>query len=800
MRNKLMSRLFLVILAIIAGSAQAINRVDILALYTDEANLTDPAAKISSMVGYMNKALQNSGVDMEIRVVHLQKIDFDGDGKTNSTALRGLRSNAEVATLREEHGADLVAMITAPEYCGIAYLGFGNPDTSQISAYFGNSYAFSVTAAPCLSSFAHELGHNMGLGHSFAQGSDGGVWDWARGHGENGQFVTTMAYTSAYGASRLQYFSTPAVTACKGLPCGKDINFVDGADAAKNLIRLGAQIAAFRAEKPESVDPEDTEDPTAPTQLQADRVEETSIAFSWHASTDDTGVTGYEVYRDGISIAAVDETRYSDVGLDPETTYSYEVVAIDAAGNRSTNSESLVVMTDSPPPPVDSEAPSAPAQLGASDVQETSISLSWLASSDNAGVTGYQLLRDGSLVGSTNQTTYRDANLNPGTEYTYQVLAVDAAGNQSNLSNLLAVTTKQQKVAPPGGEDTQEPTAPTQLQTERVGDTSVTFSWQPSTDDTGVTGYEVYRDGKLVASVGETRYTDVGLMPETIYRFEVVALDAAGNRSTASDVLTIQTAASAPPVDSEAPSSPTELRSTRVKRTIVGLSWLPATDNVGVSGYQILRDGLPVGSTDRTDYRDADLIPGTEYNYQVVALDAAGNRSESSNSLTVTTAQERNSKPRKKNLLKNSEFKSGLDGWNRRNARLGIKAETDGNAWLQVSKRRKRDSAVWTNLKGIVKPGKNYQVSADFKVKGSRDIKAQIYMFLREKVNGRYKGRWILLGKQRLQGGNKWETVNFNFTYDPQGDVRRAKLYLMVSKKQVAFGLDNISLKRLAAR
>jgi chitodextrinase len=99
--------------------------------------------------------------------------------------------------------------------------------------------------------------------------------------------------------------------------------------------------------------PADTTKPSAPTGLQATGVGSTSVQLSWQASTDDVGVTGYEVSRDGQVVATPTGTTVSDSGLTPATSYTYTVVARDAAGNRSAPSSAVQVTTQSgttPPP------------------------------------------------------------------------------------------------------------------------------------------------------------------------------------------------------------------------------------------------------------------------------------------------------------------------------------------------------------------------------------------------------------------------------------------------------------------
>lgn len=96
----------------------------------------------------------------------------------------------------------------------------------------------------------------------------------------------------------------------------------------------------------------------------------------------------------------------------------------------------------------DRQAPSAPANLKATLVAETSISLVWSASTDNVGVKSYDVYRDGVITGNTSTTTYNASGLTPAKTYKFYVRAKDAAGNVSSPSNTLTVTTLQTEPTP----------------------------------------------------------------------------------------------------------------------------------------------------------------------------------------------------------------------------------------------------------------------------------------------------------------------------------------------------------------
>ncbi|MET7401615.1 DUF4832 domain-containing protein [Dactylosporangium sp. NPDC005572] len=188
----------------------------------------------------------------------------------------------------------------------------------------------------------------------------------------------------------------------------------------------------------------------------------------------------------------------------------------------------------------DCAAPSVPPNLAVAGVTDTTVTLSWTASTDNVGVTGYQVWRDGVLAGTPAGTTFTDTGRAPGRTYQYTVRALDAAGNVSGPSATVPATTTG------CSGDCTAPSTPV-LSSPGKTDTTVTLSWTASTDNVGVTGYEVYRGTTLVGSPAGTTFTDTGLTASTAYGYTVKARDAAGSRSAASNTVTVTTNATPPP-------------------------------------------------------------------------------------------------------------------------------------------------------------------------------------------------------------------------------------------------------------
>jgi YD repeat-containing protein len=269
--------------------------------------------------------------------------------------------------------------------------------------------------------------------------------------------------------------------------------------------------------------------PSVPTGLGATAVSQTQINLSWTASTDPggSGVAGYKIYRGGSQIASSVTTSYSDTSLAAGTTYSYRVAAYDVAGNVSAQSSPASATT------LDTTAPSVPANLNGSASSATQINLTWTASTDNVGVTGYRVYRGGSQIGTSATTTYSDATVVGSTTYSYTVAAYDAAGNVSAQSTVKNVSTP----------DVTAPSTPTGLSATAASPSRINLSWTGSTDTggSGLAGYRVYRGGSLIASTTTTSYSNTGLAASTTYSYTVAAYDNASNTSSQSNTASATT-------------------------------------------------------------------------------------------------------------------------------------------------------------------------------------------------------------------------------------------------------------------
>ncbi|MEA2105600.1 MAG: GEVED domain-containing protein, partial [Bacteroidota bacterium] len=423
---------------------------------------------------------------------------------------------------------------------------------------------------------------------------------------------------------------------------------------------------------------EDTQAPTAPTNLSASNISETSFTLSWNASTDNVGVTGYDVYQNGSFLNSVTGTSANISGLSAGTTYNYYVKAKDAAGNISAASSTLQVTTDEP---ADTQSPTAPSNLSSSNVGEASVTLSWTASTDNVGVTGYDIYRNGSVMASTANTSYNVTGLTAATTYSFYVKAKDAAGNVSAASNTISVTTDESVAEYCESKGSN-------YSYEWIGKVTIgTYS-----NTSGAAGYTDFTSEVITLEAGTS--VNVSLFPEFSgstyneywkiwidynndkeFTSDELAFDAGSlSKTTVNGTINVRSTASGTTrmrvsmkyngeqtacetfsygevedytvsfeeaiPDTEAPTAPTGLASSSITNNSFTLSWNASSDNVGVTEYDIYQNGAYRASTSGTSYNVTGLSAATTYSYYVKAKDAAGNVSAASSTLNVTTSDE----------------------------------------------------------------------------------------------------------------------------------------------------------------
>ncbi|SMC29419.1 YD repeat-containing protein, partial [Clostridium acidisoli DSM 12555] len=182
----------------------------------------------------------------------------------------------------------------------------------------------------------------------------------------------------------------------------------------------------------------DQNDLTAPINLISSSVTNTGLTLSWTDSTDKVTITEYDIYSGTTKIGTTTGATTFDVtGLTPNTSYSFTVTAKDASGNESAPSTATEVTTIA-----DTASPTAPTNVTLGSIASTSLTLNWIASTDNVGVAEYDIYNGTKKIGTTTgATTFDVTGLTPNTSYSFTVTAKDASGNESAASTAVAVST-----------------------------------------------------------------------------------------------------------------------------------------------------------------------------------------------------------------------------------------------------------------------------------------------------------------------------------------------------------------------
>ncbi|WP_165733999.1 endonuclease [Polaribacter sp. 20A6] len=172
----------------------------------------------------------------------------------------------------------------------------------------------------------------------------------------------------------------------------------------------------------------------------------------------------------------------------------------------------------------DTEAPSKPNNVTLHDITLTSINISWTASTDNIGVTGYQVYVNDVLTKQTSTTSATITALETNTTYNFQVIAKDLI-NKSEASNIVSGKTLT---------DTTPPSVPTNVTITDITDSSFNVNWSAATDNNEVAGYDIFVDGTFKATSAATTYAVTGLTTSTTYTVTVLAKDKDNNKSAQS--------------------------------------------------------------------------------------------------------------------------------------------------------------------------------------------------------------------------------------------------------------------------
>ena len=358
--------------------------------------------------------------------------------------LYGADSAEEIATTNAWYAVGVGGAYGAPaEYCNsastnindeyISRVQLGTIDNSSGAQFYSDftnqstdlmeGQSYTITVTPTWTGQSYSEGYAVWIDYNDDQDfNDAGELVWSKAASTNtpnsGTFTvpTETAGTAVRIRVSMKYNGIP--TACE------TFNFGEVEDYTVNL---GGSVI-------------DTEAPSAPTNLTASNITQTTVDLSWDASNDNVAVTSYDVYQGANLLENVTGTSLQVTGLIAETAYSFTVYARDGATNTSdvSNTENVTTLTTIN----DTEAPSAPTNLTVSNITQTTVDLSWDASTDNVAVTSYDVYQGANLLENVTGTSLQVTGLTAETAYSFTVYARDDATNTSDASNTENVTTQ----------------------------------------------------------------------------------------------------------------------------------------------------------------------------------------------------------------------------------------------------------------------------------------------------------------------------------------------------------------------
>ena len=349
--------------------------------------------------------------------------------------------------------------------------------------------------------------------------------------------------------------------------------------------------------------------PPFPTELAVSNLTETGFTLKWKAAAD---AVSYKVFKDGDLVDTTNSLTLDIEGSIGET-YSMTVIGIDSGDGETDESEPLAVTIP------DLHAPTVPTGLTISEQDYYKFTLRWTSSTDNVAVTSYSVYTDGNFYGNTSDEGFMPMPfLTPGTSYKVQVKAFDAFGNESALSEPITATTLALPI-------------PEELEATDVAENSFKLSWTLNADGIASHSFEVFKDGGLYNATTENAINITELLPYTTYNMTIRMVDNDGNKSEFSEVLPVKT------LDNQAPTVPLNLRAENVTDISFKLLWDASDDNVEVESYDVHLDDIFYENTENTSFEFDNLTANTTYTVKVQAIDQAGNKSEFSEALPVTT-------------------------------------------------------------------------------------------------------------------------------------------------------------------
>ncbi|MDD6572432.1 MAG: hypothetical protein PUF12_08640, partial [Thermoflexaceae bacterium] len=381
----------------------------------------------------------------------------------------------------------------------------------------------------------------------------------------------------------------------------------------------------------------ETELPDNVSGLRMEEVDTTTVKIAFDHETQKP-VSGYEIYRDGVLAAITTTKEYADKNLMPGQTYTYTVYAFDADKNLSAESPILKTATEK-----DMSAPDAVNDLGVMSKGGSSVTLCWSEPDDNSGIAYYKVYRDNNLIaGNVKETSFRNTALLENTEYCYEVVAVDIAGNESNRSNLVAAVAESPEIMAITSSKGDIISGSTSINVilKNQGDYSkdrVTLEYLDSNGKwktiATLDSRSIFNKGGVISAAYTWNSRVITGERDVIIRATVTDCDSCRNTRSQSFY-----------VDNQAPLGVNNPVIESIDGIIkIGFDISESAECAGYKIYKYSANGAKnliatIDDGTKNSYVDANVTTGETYSYTITAFDDAGNESETCGKLSIKAA------------------------------------------------------------------------------------------------------------------------------------------------------------------
>ena len=493
--------------------------------------------------------------------------------------------------------------------------------------------------------------------------------------------TTSSTATLAFHAS-----GSPATFTCQldqgaQTPCVSPVTYT-GLSEGPHVFNVAATVNKQLDRSPAVAEwTVDSTPPEAPADLSAQAITPFEVDLGWTAPSDNTGVTGYRLYRDGSPVKSLGTTTACTDPVLGGSTHSYEVTALDVAGNESPRSAAVTITTPPPPSPVFADG------FESGDLSAWSSSSGLVVQSATAR-TGVFAAEASTVDGKTYAKKTLPASYADG--YARVVANVLSASSQINLLRLRDAASSSLAYV------YVDATGHLGLHNDALGTTVtspvlVTDGWHAvelrrsaNAEPASATGaLQVWLDNVLVDELSSTA---VNAGDASTAGLQIGETQDGRSYDVVLDDVAFGTSRLGPVSDATAPSTPSGLTATAAPFQ-VDLSWAASTDDVAVASYDVFRDGSRVATVVSPSFTDSTVLAETSHEYAVLARDSSGNLSLLSDPMTVTT-------PAPEDAVFSDGFESGdLTGWT---SKAGLVVQsTDVRSGLWAAQGSTTTGATW---------------------------------------------------------------------------------------------------------